>query len=259
MSTDTRSKINHLLNSQPSGVVLLSSWMVREGYSHDLQQRYKKSNWLKSIGTGAFTRNSDKVGYEGAIYALQKQSGLTIHPGARTALSFLGKAHYLELSANIVVLFGGSGEKLPAWFKKNNWGVKVNYHETSFLPPDLGLTEIELSNFSIKVSGAARAIMECIHLTPQKQELIECFELMEGLNNLVPKQVQTLLENCQSVKVKRLFLYMAEKADHSWFRHLDLKNVNLGKGKRSIVKNGVLVDKYEITVPRELEEHGKNI
>jgi len=259
MSTGIGSKINHLLNSQPLGVVLLSSWMVREGYSHDLQQRYKKSNWLKPVGIGAFIRSNDKVGYEGAIYALQAQNGFTIHPGGRTALSLLGKAHYLDLSASQVVLFGDRGEKLPTWFKNHDWGIKVAYHETSFLPPDLGLTKVELSNFSIKVSGAARAIMECLHLAPQKQELIECFELMEGLNNLPPKQVQTLLENCQSVKVKRLFLYMAEKADHGWFKHLDLRNVDLGKGKRSIVNGGVLIDKYRITVPKELEAHGKSI
>lgn len=259
MSTGTGSKINHLLSSQPQGIVFLSSWMVKNGYSHDLQQRYKKNNWLKSIGTGAFIRTNDKVGYEGAIYSLQEQNGFSIHPGGRTALSLLGKAHYLELATNKVVLFGGRGEKLPAWFKKHDWGVKVDYHETSFLPPALGLTQLELNNFSIKVSGAARAMMECLHLAPQKQELVECFELMEGLNNLAPKQVQALLENCQSVKVKRLFLYMAEKADHTWFRYLELKNVDLGKGKRGIVKNGVLIDKYGITVPKELEKHGKSI
>lgn len=259
MSTDTRSKLNHLLNSQPPGIVLLSSWMIGQGYSHDLQQRYKKSNWLKSIGMGAYIRSNDRVGYEGAIYALQEQSGFTIHPGGRTALSILGKAHYLELSAGRVVLFGSRGEKLPAWFKNYDWGVKADYHETSFLPPDLGLTKVELSNFSIKVSGAARAIMECLHLAPQKQELMECYELMEGLNSLAPKQVQTLLENCQSVKVKRLFLYMAEKTDHHWFKDLDLKTVDLGKGKRSVVKSGVFIDKYGITVPRELEENGKDI
>jgi transcriptional regulator with AbiEi antitoxin domain of type IV toxin-antitoxin system len=259
MSTITGSKLNHLLRSQPPGIVLLSSWMTGEGYSHDLQQRYKKSNWLRSVGTGAFIRSSDRVGYEGAIYALQEQNGLSIHPGGRTALSLLGKAHYLELSAGQVVLFGGESEKLPAWFKNHDWGVKVDYHGTSFLPSDLGLTNVELSNFSIKVSGAARAIMECLHLAPQKQELMECYQLMEGLNNLIPKQVQTLLENCQSVKVKRLFLYIAEKADHNWFKYLDLCSMDLGKGKRSIVKNGVLIDKYKITVPRELAENGKPI
>jgi len=259
MSTKSGSKINHLFHLQPSGVVLQSFWLIKQGYSHDLQKRYKESNWLQSIGTGALIRTNDHVGYEGAIYALQKQSGLTIHPGGRTALSLLGKAHYLEMAANSIVLFRGSNEKLPAWFKNCDWGVALNHHETSFLPSDMGLTEVELKNFSIKSSGAVRAIMECLYLAPQQQELMECFELMEGLNNLPPKQVQTLLENCNSVKVNRLFLYMAEKADHSWFKYLDLKNVDLGKGKRSIVKNGVYVDKYQITVPRELEQHGSNL
>ncbi|GEP94974.1 type IV toxin-antitoxin system AbiEi family antitoxin domain-containing protein [Chitinophaga cymbidii] len=73
---------------------------------------------------------------------------------------------------------------------------------------------------------------------------MECFELMEGLNNLAPEQVQTSLENCQSVNVNHLFLFMAEKADHSCLKHLDLNKVDLGKGKRSIVKNGALIAKY---------------
>ncbi|MCO5238113.1 MAG: type IV toxin-antitoxin system AbiEi family antitoxin [Chitinophagaceae bacterium] len=145
--------LNLRTNAQPPGTVMLSSWMVGKGYSHDLQQRYKKSHWLKSIGTGAFARTNDKVGYEGAIYAMQGQGGLTVHPGGRTALSLLGKAHYLELSASQVVLFGGGGEELPTWFRKNDWGVQIDYHATSFLPDELGLTEVELSNFSIKVSG----------------------------------------------------------------------------------------------------------
>ncbi len=258
MSTEKSTKINQLLREQPPGIVLQSFWLIQQGYSHDLQQRYKKSNWLKSIGTGALIRAGDLVGYEGAVYALQTQSAATIHPGGRTALSLLGKTHYLELTAKRVVVFGAKGEKLPTWFKNHDWGVAVNYHQTSFLPPDIGLTEVELKNFTIKVSGAVRAIMECLYLAPEKQELMECFEMMEGLNNLAPKQVQALLEKCQSVKVNRLFLYMAEKVAHNWFQHLDLKNVDLGKGKRSIVKNGVYIDKYQITVPKELEQNGKS-
>lgn len=259
MNTKNSSKINWLLNSTPPGIVLLSSWLAKQGYSYDLQQRYKKSNWLEPIGSGAVIRTNDKVGYEGAVYALQHQGNLSIHPGGRTALSLLGKAHYLQFNTGRVVLFGSTAERLPAWFKKHNWGVTPDYFQTSFLPKEAGLTEIELKNFSIKISNAARAIMECLYLAPQSQDLIECFELMEGLNNLPPAQVQSLLENCQSVKVKRLFLYMAGKAKHNWFSYIDPSKIDLGKGKRSIVKNGTFVEKYGITVPKDLEEHGKNI
>lgn len=101
--------------------------------------------------------------------------------------------------------------------------------------------------------------MECLFLAPQKQDLIECYQLMEGLNGLPPKQVQILLEACKSVKAKRLFLYMAEKAGHQWFKHLDLEKIDLGSGTRSIVKNGTYIDKYKITVPKELEQHASNI
>jgi hypothetical protein len=259
MSTDNRTKINQLLVSQPPGVVLLSSWLTSQGYSFDLQKRYRKSNWLEAIGSGAMIRTGDKIGYEGAIYALQTQAGLTIHPGGRTALSLQGKAHYLELSTKKITLFGGAEERLPGWFQKHNWEARIEYYPTSFLPFDAGLTEIELNTFSIKVSTPARAIMECLYLTPEKQELLECYELMEGLNNVKPQLIQSLLEQCQSVKVKRLFLYMAEKAGHDWFKYLELKNVDLGKGNRSIVKNGAYVPKYFITVPRELEAHGKSL
>jgi len=112
-------------------------------------------------------RARDQVNYQGAIYALQKQSGFTVLPGGRTALSLLGKTHYLELVAKWVTVFGSKGEKLPVWFKKHDWGVTVDYHQVSFLPPDIGL-------------------------------------------------------------------------------------------KRSIVKNGVYIDKYKITVPGELEKNGKS-
>ena len=76
---------------------------------------------------------------------------------------------------------------------------------------------------------------------------------MEGLNNLRPASVQKLLEACKSIKVKRLFLYMADKANHDWVRYLNLDNVDLGSGKRSIVADGIYVAKYQITVPKALE------
>jgi hypothetical protein len=255
MNVHFPTKINQLLLSQPSGVVLQSFWLVQQGYSLSLQQVYRKSSWLEAIGTGAMIRAGDTISYEGAIYALQKQSNLSVHPGGRTALSLLGKAHYLSLSEKKVTVFGDKDVGLPGWFLKHDWGVSIEYHQSSFLPPNAGLSDIEVKSYSIKVSGAARALMECLYLAPEKMELMECYELMEGLNNLDPEQVQELLEKCQSVKVKRLFLYMAEKANHSWTKYLQLEKVDLGSGKRSIVAGGTYISKYHITVPKELAKH----
>lgn len=259
MSTKNQTKINQLLQAQPSGVVFLSAWLSKQGYSLDLQKRYRNSHWLEALGSGAMIRAGDSVSYEGAIYALQNQVGSLIHPGGRTALTLQGKAHYLELSTQKAVLFGGADEKLPTWFKKHDWGVMIDYHPTSFLPPEMGLVDLERKLFSIKVSSPARALMECLYLTPEKQELLECYELMEGLNNVRPQLVQSLLEVCRSVKVKRLFMYLAEKAGHDWIQYLNIEKVDFGSGKRSIVENGVYIAKYQITVPKTLEEHGKSI
>jgi hypothetical protein len=46
---------------------------------------------------------------------------------------------------------------------------------------------------------------------------------------------------------------MAEKNNHTWLKGLNLSNVNLGSGKRVIIKNGVFNNKYNITVPKEYE------
>jgi hypothetical protein len=66
----------------------------------------------------------------------------------------------------------------------------------------MGLNELSLTGFSIKVSSPARAIMKCLYLAPENFHLIECYELMENLNDLRPKLVQELLETCTSIKVK---------------------------------------------------------
>ena len=50
---------------------------------------------------------------------------------------------------------------------------------------------------------------------------------------------------------------MAEKLKHPWLDFADLSKVDLGSGKRSLVKNGVYIDKYKITVPKEFEKNDK--
>jgi hypothetical protein len=51
--------------------------------------------------------------------------------------------------------------------------------------------------------------------------MVECYQILEGLANLRPKILQELLESCNSIKVKRLFLFMASKAKHQWLDFVD--------------------------------------
>ena len=198
-------------------------------------------------------RKGDYVTYEGAVYALQHQANLSVHPGGKTALSMHGKVHYLDLSQRSFVLFGAKEEQLPSWFQQYKWEYTTHYYRSAFLPPNLSLTEIEFKNFRYKISSPVRAMMECLYLVPNRHSLLECYELMEGLNSLRPLQVQSLLEQCSSIKVKRLFLYLAGKSGHEWVKHIQLDAINLGRGKRSIVKGGAYNSEYQITVDKELE------
>jgi hypothetical protein len=112
----------------------------------------------------------------------------------------------------------------------------------------MGLTERADGDFSIRLSAPERAVLEAIEDVPRLQSFGEARLLMEGLTTLRPELVQQLLEACRSVKAKRLFLFLAEEADHPWVKELSISRVDLGKGKRSIVKGGRLDAKYQITV-----------
>ncbi len=256
MSIENESKINRLLKDWPKGTVYLTSWLIKNGYSAQLLNRYKNSGWIESIGVGAAKRSGDDITIEGAMFAIQNQSKINIHLGGKTALSILGKSHYLEVDVKRKILFGDADSKLPSWIENYPWGFELDFHRTSFLPYDFGFVQNEFNDFSIRISGTGRAIMECLYLTPEKQNLIECYEIMEGLNNLRPDVVQQLLEKCTSIKVKRLFLYMADKSGHPWLKYLDLRKIDLGSGNRSVVKNGVFISKYKLVVPEELEVYG---
>jgi hypothetical protein len=141
---------------------------------------------------------------------------------------------------------------LPVWLEKNRWDAIPVLINSSMLPVEIGLVDFVQGNYVIKISGPARAIMECLELTPKRFDLYEAMEIMESLSSLKPDETQTLLEKCKSIKVKRLFLHFAERAGHPWVKYLNLSRVSLGKGKRNLIKGGVFVKKYQITLPEKL-------
>lgn len=252
MAKDNDAKLKKLLAAHLPGTAYVAVWLEGRGISRDLQAYYRTSGWLETVGRGAFKRPNEQVTWQGGLYALQAQSGLAIHAGALTALALQGFAHYVRFGAETVFLFSPPKTNLPAWYRNRDWGQKVSYFSTSVLPLRLGLTDYQAGAFSIKISAPERAMLECLHLAPDTVDLVECYQVMEGLTTLRPKLLQPLLEQCSSVKVKRLFLYMAEKAGHDWFKRLDTKKVDLGAGDRAITKGGVYVSRYGLTLPEEL-------
>lgn len=247
-------KINQLIKDWPKGVVMLTSYLKGEGYSKDLLKRYVNSNWLESLGYGAYKLSGDKVGWEGAINALQKQS--SVHPGGKTALEMKGYAHFLTLGNKAIELFSGIKEPLPLWFLNQNWMKIINHYSTKLFQYNDSRMYInhEVKSISLKISSPELAILELLYLVPKEHSFNEANLIMESLTTLRAELLQSLLEKCNSVKVKRMFLFLAERHRHSWFEDLDQTKIYLGSGKREIVKRGRLNKKYSITVPQEYEE-----
>lgn len=252
MSTKSEQKIKYLLDQHHRGVPFLSRWMVDQRISLDLQRRYAKSGWIESIGHGVYKRDGDEISWLGAIYALHEQGKVDIHVGGLTALSLMGKEHYLRFGQNKLYTFSSSLRRLPPWSSKQRWGDETYHVYSKFLACDAGLTVHQEGNFQVRISSAERAFLECLYLAPTHISYAECYQIFEGLVNLRPELLQTLLENCRSIQVKRVFLYMNDKMKHTWSAFLDRSHVDLGKGVRSLEKGGIFSPQYNLMIPKDL-------
>jgi len=258
MCNKTKSKINRLISQWQRGTIATASYLNTEGFSHDLLTRYKKSGWVQSFGRGAYILYGDKVEWPGVLYTLQTQLSLDVHAGGKTSLELKGYAHYLPAEQRTVFLYGRPGLVFPTWFKRARLGMEIALIRTNLFPAtkELGFSEFKEKDFILKISAPERAAMEMLHLVPGKVGFDEAFLIMGNLATLRAEMVQRLLAQCRSIKVKRLFLYMAEKHGHSWVSGLDVSRLDLGKGKRRIVPKGSFDRKYRITVPRDHYEEG---
>ena len=255
MSTDASSKINLLLQKLPSGALFFSSWMKENGISYELQRRYRDSEWLTPLGAGVMVRTGENPSIYGALSSLNNQAGKHFYVGGLSALELAGFTHYVPMGRPVVYVGYPKGEWVPAWLRNHDWGVDLLFVTSGYFDLDTGMTKMNQGAFEILVSTPERAFMECLYLVPKQYNLMDLYHVMEQLTTLRPDTVQALLEQNTSVKIKRLFLYMAEKAGHEWFGELDLKKVNTGSGKREIIADGVYDKKYQIVIPEELKNY----
>ena len=99
------------------------------------------------------------------------------------------------------------------------------------------------------------AILELI----QSSDLGDSFEPIENqmmsLRTMQSSKLQSLLESCSSIKTKRIFLYLSREMTMPYYVKLNLEAIDLGSGKRVVVKSGQLDTEFKITVPRSNEEN----
>ena len=254
MTNTKGTKINRLLQAWPRGTVATQSWLTEHAVSSNLATWYVGAGWLVRLGPRAFLQPGDQVDWRGGLHALQSQLAMTTHVGARSALELQGRAHFVPLGSNRrIILISDGPENLPSWFRNHPWDAAIQHHVLTLFDelPEGATTQLDCGSFQITMASAERAIMEEMRLARTNADVEYAIQLMENLTTLRPHLVQQLLENCTSVKVKRLFLWSAEQAGHPWLDRVDLAHVDLGSGKRQLVKGGRLDSKYGLTVPQQ--------
>ena len=250
------SKLNQILEKWLPNTLITTEWLEKTGVSRQLANSYIKSGWLERFGSGAYKRPHEEINWAGGIYTLQNLSDLSVHVGGITALEVQGYAHYIRKGApQKVTLWKTPEVRLPAWFINHEWKVDLQVRSVNlFDEGSLKLTEKDIEGLSVYLSVPEQAILEYLYDMPKFEGFDEAGYIMEGLTSLRPAVLQTLLERCRSIKVKRLFLYLADFYAHPWFKRLDLSNIDLGSGKREIIKGGMLDKKYQIVVPNVSRE-----
>jgi len=279
MTAQISKKLNWLQRNLPEGLLVDARWLERHGYHSSLRSQYVSAGWLEQAARGVFRRPRGTVSWEQAVISLQTLLGYPVSVGGRTALELQGYTHYLSLSPSAIHLY--SDQKIPAWLSKLPIDQRFIVHNRSRLllipngsPGALSLMEEPVAEdetfvdaalrvitwgqwkWPMVVSTPERAYLELLNELPLHETFHMADVIMEGLANLSPRRMQSLLERVQSVKIKRLFFFFADRHSHSWLPRISREKIDLGRGKRALVKGGKFDTTYQITVPEEFTEVG---
>lgn len=273
------SLLNRLERELPEGLLAHSAWFRKKGYSRQLLNHYVSTGWLEQPARGLFRRPRGTLSWQQVVISLQ--TILLDDPfivGGRTALELQGYAHFLPQKTREVHLYGPRA--LPTWLNKLPLDVRFVHHNSRKLfkndPITYGIgsltmnvpTHASISNdplqrgltrqpwgpwdWHLTLSTPERAILELLDELPENESFHQVDTLMEGLSNLGPRRLQKLLVDCQSIKVKRLFFFFADRHKHAWLKQLKKHRIDFGTGNRMLVKGGKLDRTYQITVPEDL-------
>ncbi len=249
-------KIQQIIATDPHITLLFGDWLSRHGLDAKEQYAYMKRGWLVRISKGVYALRGKTPTLMNAIAAYNHQLDKHCVVGAYTALEYRGYSHYLSLGKPAAYLFTDRFNRLPAWITLREWDMTVRYMTTSFLGDDLnGVEEIVIGDDALMLSSPERAFLECLNLPDAAASLLDLYYIIEGLTTLRPRLMQQLLEACTSQKVKRLFLYMAEKAAHPWFKALRPDLIETGASRLMVSPTGKYVSKYNMTIPKELADY----
>lgn len=253
MGIEPQNKINQLLLSGTRNGVFFSEWLKKNGYSDQLVKKYRESGWLNSLAKGVMFRMGDSLSAYAVLQCYNQQLGKQFRIGAHSALELFGFNHFVPMGKPVLMVTH-SKQNIPEWMRTDSFDKTIKTFSTEAFPVPQVVT-IQEGELNLLVSAPEQAFLECLLLAPLQYSYMDLYYIMEQLTTLRSDIMQSLLETTKSMRVKRMFLYMSEKAGHYWFDMIDTSNVVLGESKLQLVTGGVYISKYKMTVPKELYEY----
>lgn len=254
MEKNHNTRLNQVILSIPHGAIVTADWLETHNVSHKLAWYYVESKWLERVGEKVYKRPNDIIEWPGVVNALQLQLRMPVHISGKSALFLSGRAHYLQLSENAKIdLTVEEKTYLPKWIQNKNLSKdKITVHGRAVLNQEEYkdyLIHKDVDGFDVALSCNELAIMEVLQLTPVQQDFTEAAQLMEGLHYMRTSKVQSLLEKSNSIKAKRLYLYLGDRFNHEWAKKINRSKIDLGSGKRMLAKGGIYNPEFKITIP----------
>lgn len=262
LNKEARKKLQDLL---PLSMVATKQWLRHQGLSLHFLDNAIRSQTLIPLATGVYTLYGQSINWPGIVASLQRMSEKPIHVGGLAALDLAGLTHFLSVSAETrIQLYSGS--PLPGWLGRIPIDVHLEHHSTVRLWCESVMTDARFTREyhwldklpPVTYSCPEKAFLEVLVNVPSAVSFEHADALMQGLSNLSPRKIDVLLRSCRSIKVKRLFLWLAERNDHAWFKRLDPSAYDLGSGKRVLAEQGRLSARWAITVPKGMHEDDKH-
>jgi hypothetical protein len=250
----------------PEGGVTTRPWLMNQGFDRHAIDNLVKSDQLTPLAPGVYSRPDSSPTWQGLVHFLQTDLGLNLTIGGQTALELLGLSHYVPLGPKKIIHLYGT-DKLPAWVNRVSRDAVLQWHsESDLLGKRQGATDRHpdpLKSFTrrhtrnegendLVISSPERALLEVLAGVPGETSVEHADQLLQGMTSLSPRSLQALLEQCNNIKVRRLFFWLADRHQHAWLEKLQREKIDLGAGKRMLVKEGRLDKKYNITIPKYL-------
>ena len=251
MITKTKPSLEKTLSE---GQLVNRDWLLKRGFNRPRVDYFLRSGKLEPVAHGVYRRPGPPLKWEHIVYSLT-EIGFPVHVGGRSALELQGLAHYLPSGGvRRIDLYGSS--RVPKWVTTYPAEFQFVVH-TRRLFDQFPKEAVKPKPFGSWDWPLAYAVPELamFELLSEVREVVDftvADKIFEAATNFRPELLQELLRACSQVKAKRLFLWFSDRHAHEWRKALKIDGINLGKGKRMLVKGGAFDPIYQITIPREM-------